>query len=39
MMQFFSGMMVGGIISVLAMCLCNAASRADRWMDYTNPDE
>lgn len=38
-MQFFSGMMVGGIIGVLAMCLCTAASRADRWMNLTDLDE
>lgn len=39
MMQFLSGMMVGGIIGVPAMCLCTAASRADRRMNLTDPDE
>ncbi|MBR6394398.1 MAG: DUF3789 domain-containing protein [Ruminococcus sp.] len=30
MIQFIAGTMVGGTLGVIAMCLCIAASRADK---------
>ncbi|WP_164174637.1 DUF3789 domain-containing protein [Ruminococcus flavefaciens] len=30
MIQFIAGAMFGGTVGVLAMCLCIAASRADK---------
>lgn len=36
MKWLIAGLMVGGIIGVLVMALCNAASRADAWMNLTD---
>ena len=36
MLEFMVGCMVGGTVGVVAMCLCNAASAADRFLDETN---
>lgn len=38
MIRFLIGVFVGGVIGVLAMALCNAASRADAWMNFTDFD-
>ncbi|MBR1383802.1 MAG: DUF3789 domain-containing protein [Ruminococcus sp.] len=32
MIQFIAGTMFGGLIGVVAMCLCQAAGEADRHM-------
>ena len=39
MLGFIIGLMVGGTTGVFAMCLCTAASEADRCMDSTDSDE
>lgn len=36
MLTFVLGCMVGGTVGVVTMCLCNAASAADSWLDETN---
>lgn len=33
MIGFIIGLFIGVFIGVCVMCLCNAASRADRYMD------
>ncbi len=39
MVGFIIGLMVGGTTGVFAMCLCRAASDADRCMNITDSDE
>ena len=39
MLGFIIGLMVGGTTGVLAMCLCRAASDADKCMDHTDSDK
>lgn len=36
MIAFFAGLMIGGIIGVVVMALCNAASKADAEMEKLN---
>lgn len=30
MIQFIAGAMIGGVVGIIAMCLCQAAGAADR---------
>ena len=39
MLGFILGLFIGGIIGVFAMCLCRAASEADKCMEYTDSEE
>lgn len=39
MLGFIIGLMVGVTTGVAAMCLCKAASDADKCMDYTDSDK
>lgn len=39
MLGFLIGFMVGGTMGVFTMCLCRAASDADKCMDYTDSDK
>ena len=39
MLGFIIGLMVGGATGVFAICLCMAASEADRCMNITDFDE
>lgn len=39
MLGFIIGLMVGGTTGVFAMCLCTAASDADKCMDRTDFDK
>lgn len=39
MLGFIIGMFIGGNIGVFAMCLCTAASDADKCMDSTDSDK
>lgn len=39
MLGFIIGLMVGGTAGVFAMCLCAAASEADKCMNITDSDE
>ncbi len=39
MIGFIIGLIVGGTTGVFAMCLCRAASDADKCMDYTDLDK
>ena len=39
MIGFIIGLIVGGTTGVFAICLCTAASEADRCMNITIPDE
>lgn len=32
MLQFIAGVMIGGLIGVVTMCLCTAAGESDRQM-------
>ena len=38
MFEFLIGLMVGGTTGVFAMCLCKAASDADKCMDLTDSE-
>ena len=38
MLTFFLGMMVGGVLGVVTMCLCIAAGSADRRMERSERD-
>ena len=38
MLGFIIGLMVGGTTGVFAMCLCRAASEADRCMNITDSE-
>ena len=38
MLVFILGLMVGGTTGVFAMCLCRAASEADRCMNITDSE-
>lgn len=39
MLGFIIGLMVGVTTGVFTMCLCRAASVADKCMDYTDSDK
>ncbi|MCM1530568.1 MAG: DUF3789 domain-containing protein [Alistipes sp.] len=39
MLGFFIGLFFGSTAGVFAMCLCRAASDADKCMDFTDYDE
>ncbi|HEZ7987363.1 MAG TPA: DUF3789 domain-containing protein [Ruminococcus sp.] len=39
MLGFIIGLMVGGTTGVFAICLCKAASDADKCTDRTDSDE
>lgn len=39
MLVFILGLMVGGTTGVAAMCLCKAASDADKCIDSTDSEE
>lgn len=39
MIGFIFGTLFGGIVGILAMCLCRVASDADKCMDYTDSDK
>ncbi len=39
MLGFIIGLMVGGTTGVVAMCLCTAASDADKCMDSTDSEK
>lgn len=39
MLGFIIGLMVGGTAGVFTMCLCRAASDADKCMNITDPDK
>ena len=39
MLGFIIGIFIGGIIGVFAICLCKAASEADKCMDSTDSEE
>ena len=39
MVGFIIGLMVGGTTGVFTMCLCRAASYADKCMNITDSDE
>ena len=39
MLGFIIGLMVGGTTGIFAMCLCTAASDADKCMDHTESDK
>ena len=39
MLVFILGLMVGGTTGVAAMCLCKAASDADKCMNITDSDK
>lgn len=39
MFGFLIGIMIGATTGVFAMCLCRAASDADKCMDSTDSDE
>lgn len=36
---FLIGLFVGGTVGVFAMCLCRAASEADKCMDFIDSEE
>lgn len=39
MLGFIIGLFVGAFIGVCVMCLCNAASKADKYMEENINDE
>lgn len=39
MLGFIIGLIIGGTSGVFAMCLCRAASEADKCMDSTDSQE
>lgn len=39
MIGFIVGCMVGGMVGIFTMCLCRAASDADKCMDSTDSDK
>ncbi len=39
MLRFIIGLFVGGTTGVFAMCLCTAASEADRCMNQTDSED
>ncbi|MDE6788491.1 MAG: DUF3789 domain-containing protein [Ruminococcus sp.] len=39
MIGFIVGCMVGGTVGIFTMCLCRAASEADKCMDSTDSDK
>lgn len=39
MIGFIVGCMVGGTVGIFTMCLCRAASDADKCMDSTDSDK
>ena len=39
MLGFIIGLIIGGTVEVFAMCLCRAASKADKGMDSTDSEE
>ena len=39
MITFLLGTLFGGTVGLVAACLCIAAGRADREMNYTNSEE
>lgn len=39
MLGFIIGLIIGGTSGVLTMCLCRAASEADKCMDSTDSEE
>ena len=36
---FLIGLLVGGTVGVITMCLCTAAGQADKYENYTDSEE